>query len=628
MDDDTVSQFKNLMINADNYHKEAKWQEKLRTLQDALKHCNDSGFPEAERRKQQVLYQIGGIRRRFGQYSTAVTTLQEALEAFEHASPIVRANILGELGVVFRHSNDFSKARKVFIDQYGLARNTALESEVELCRAIGNAGMAAYNLSQQQQPQDDSLLQIAFAQLRERIDRARALRARLVQEDSQSRYIALSKSWETIGMDRLTLCYVAAGDTAEAVSLAEESQRTQSTDDPTIKAFSRFFYGHALWHNGQTAEALHQWSAPLGVCASAMALCKEPSLEHADYLKLLSQAGVDFDSYDEQGFSPLDYAVLSDTVDAKQMVAVILDAYRNTLREQFGRYYPPLDESQKEQKIREEISVRMRQSELRKHYRAILQERMRPELRSENADSIHELRKIYRQVLAENPILREVFDPFDYVKYSVFRDHRRLPLSLERLSKRFERQVEESADDDEDDFIIFFSYRWIGRISDPPLEGPDDINDTQWHRMMIAINDFLAKKGKRINPDRLSLWLDCACIDQREPDRRSRGIDALPLAVTQCDAMISLVDEEYYERAWCAVEVMLMRELVKSYGLHEWWEHVLHAPHTNRVEGSLRKGRINRDIDTRRLKLTKENEDRPKIDFLVRQSKLLGKDDA
>ena len=107
-----------------------------------------------------------------------------------------------------------------------------------------------------------------------------------------------------------------------------------------------------------------------------------------------------------------------------------------------------------------------------------------------------------------------------------------------------------------------------------------------------------------------------------------RGVDSLPLAVTQCNAMISLVDEEYYERAWCAVEVMLMHELIDSYGVHEWWEHVLQSPQTDRLSGSLKKGSFHGNIDVGNLRLTKEKEDRPRIDFLIRQSKLLGKDDA
>lgn len=79
--------------------------------------------------------------------------------------------------------------------------------------------------------------------------------------------------------------------------------------------------------------------------------------------------------------------------------------------------------------------------------------------------------------------------------------------------------------------------------------------------------------------------------------------------------MVSLIDDTYYERAWCGVEVMLMRSLVESYGLHQWWEH---------TNGSLRKG-LNFGLGS--MKLTNEK-DRPKIDFLARQSKLLGRDNA
>jgi hypothetical protein len=81
--------------------------------------------------------------------------------------------------------------------------------------------------------------------------------------------------------------------------------------------------------------------------------------------------------------------------------------------------------------------------------------------------------------------------------------------------------------------------------------------------------------------------------------------------------MISLVDGTYYERAWCAVEVMLMCALVESYGLHQWWED---------YDDSLRQGDTTRVFDVSSLKLTQEKLDRPKIDFLVRQSKLLGRD--
>ena len=99
------------------------------------------------------------------------------------------------------------------------------------------------------------------------------------------------------------------------------------------------------------------------------------------------------------------------------------------------------------------------------------------------------------------------------------------------------------------------------------------------------------------------------------------------MAATQCDAMISLMDDDYWHRAWCAVEVRLMRELMQSYHLHEWWEHRLHSK-SDPVHGTLGRGNEARDVDISKMSLTEEKIDRPKIDFLVRQSKLMGRDDA
>jgi hypothetical protein len=55
-------------------------------------------------------------------------------------------------------------------------------------------------------------------------------------------------------MGRLTLCYIDASKTEATVQLAEESQRNQSRRDPTSTAFSKFYYGNALWHDGQAKK--------------------------------------------------------------------------------------------------------------------------------------------------------------------------------------------------------------------------------------------------------------------------------------------------------------------------------------------------------------------------------------
>ena len=491
------------MRKAHAYHEKSLWQEKLRALL-AAQECIVDGFPEAEMRKQQVLTEIGGVRRRFGQYDEGVKVLNLAIEAYPGAPPVTQAQILGELGVMYRHSNDFSKALETFKKQFELASMIATrDGEIEMCRAIGNEGMSAYNLSQQRIPQDEDLLRTAISQLRERIARAQKLHDDLSREDPTSRYVDVSRSWKVIGMDRLTLCYVAAEKTAEAVELAKESQKIQVNVEPTVGAFSRFFYGNALWSNAQQAEAIQQWSAVSGTCGCAAALCKEPSKEHADYLRRLAEAGVDFSSEDEQGFRPLDYAVLSDNRDAKEVIDIVTSALRQQLRSRTP--------NQAEDQIEQEISRQLAQANLRRHYRAILQERIRPELRDVEDGSVRNVRRIYTEILVDDPTKRTILDDFWFVPYNDFKALGKLPVtaelrpgSREGLAKRISESTESDPDNDAL-YIIFFSYRWIGRHSDPPVEGPDDSKHSQYLRMVNAVETHL--KRKRLHPDNVGIWL-------------------------------------------------------------------------------------------------------------------------
>lgn len=371
--------------------------------------------------------------------------------------------------------------------------------------------MSAYNMMQQKERPEPELLSIAFDQIRERIIRARELQQRLLMEDPNSKYVSMSKAWETIGMDRLTLCHIAAGDTVEALQLAEETQRMQTTDDPTVRAFSRFYYGNALWSSDRRNEALQQWNSPNGTCASPMAFCKEPAAEYVEYVNLMAQAGVNFDTYDEQGFSALDYAVFSDTEAAKQMIEIIVDALRKDMHLNLENVMPRLPDNVIVQMVNEEITTRLREAQLRRAYRAVFQEHIRPELRTGNGDSIEKLRTVYADLLVKDLNLMEMFDAFRYVKYTDFKRHGRLPLSTDNLSISFPNNTGEITDDLEDQFIIFCSYRWIGPLSDPPREGPDDDDNTQWRRMINAVDGFL-QKHRSVNPEWLGLWLVSASL--------------------------------------------------------------------------------------------------------------------
>jgi len=194
---DAEGEFLKFKHKVDEYHKNALWQEKLQTLQNALAICEKPDFPNAQLRRQQVLYEIGGIRQRFGQHDQAVETLDQALAAHLTASPIERACILDELEVVYRHNSEFFKALEVFREQYRLVResnNTSLEAEAEVCRAIGNEGMSAYNLTMLEKPPDCALLETALNQLWKRITQARNLQRRLLMEAPMFKYVSMSKS--------------------------------------------------------------------------------------------------------------------------------------------------------------------------------------------------------------------------------------------------------------------------------------------------------------------------------------------------------------------------------------------------------------------------------------------------
>ena len=89
--------------------------------------------------------------------------------------------------------------------------------------------------------------------------------------------------------------------------------------------------------------------------------------------------------------------------------------------------------------------------------------------------------------------------------------------------------------------------------------------------------------------------------------------------LAQCNAMISLIDDNYYERSWCCIEVMMVQTLRKANGVHLWYEHVIDPASGNEF---LRDGPRDLEMNIAQKKVTYEA-DRPKLLFLERQTKLL-----
>lgn len=91
--------------------------------------------------------------------------------------------------------------------------------------------------------------------------------------------------------------------------------------------------------------------------------------------------------------------------------------------------------------------------------------------------------------------------------------------------------------------------------------------------------------------------------------------------LAQCDAMISLTDDLYYERAWCCLEALMIQTLRHAYGRHIWYQHIIDP--SGQVESLLPgPSPADMEIDLSQKKVTYEA-DRPKLLFLERQTRLI-----
>ncbi|KAK4460087.1 Tetratricopeptide repeat protein 28 [Cladorrhinum samala] len=579
------------------YAKKSELEEALRAFGIALHLCEATDcFPNPPLYRHLTLRELGNMNRRFGRYQQAREDLEAALAIIP---PSLRsAETSGELGVVYRHMNLLENAKVAFETQYSTSRE--LNFERGSCRAVGNLGMVNYQLYQQ--TGDPSLLELAIRQLEERTESARRLQESVETEfadaDTKAHWRSFATTWESIGHARLSLCYASQGKTKEAIASALKSlNHAISLEDPVVIAFSRFFFGRALLLDGQKDEAMSQFNPP-GTCTPAMALCKEPSDEHRQYLKELVDAGADMELVDEQGYTALEYAVFNGDAASE---ALVLEGLRRKLSG-----HP---------NIEIELGNLKAGARLRKGYRELFQDKLRPVLlNGDQSDGLRTLRLAYAAALAQDPETRRHFDELKFLPYTEFLEFGRLPRSSDGLATPF---LSPAGVESSTKFVIFFSYRWIN--TDKTSNTPDDSNNTQYRRMISATEAFL-KLHPDVDRNTLGLWVDHACVDQDNP---MAGVNALPIIIAQCNAVISLVSDDYYSRAWCSVEVMMVQTLRKSYNLHLWYEHVPQDPEGQVVGGTLREGPIGLEIVMAEKFLTFED-DRPKVLFLEKQSKLLG----
>ncbi|KAI8236305.1 hypothetical protein K4K54_003771 [Colletotrichum sp. SAR 10_86] len=566
-----------------------EWEHALRSFNNAIELCkSDKSFPNASRYRYLVLGELGNTNRRFGRYETAKNILESSIT--EMKPSMQRVEFSGELGVTYRHMDRLEDAKRAFEMQYNTARGLGLEQE--MCRAIGNLGMVNYQLSHQ--CKDDGLLDLAIKQLAERVKSARRLKGEIEKRSGPNvriTHLDMLNTWETIGLARLSICHYARGNVQEAVRSALASlQMTENSPDTTVRAISRFFYGRALLLEGRRKEALGLFNTP-GTCTPAIAFAKEPSEEHRGYLRELVGVGADMEIVDEHGYTALDHAVFNGDTETE---AVVLDG--------LGK------------KGAANIAQRQAEARLRKGYRELFQEHMRPTLLGGGGDKVRDVRRVYANALATDGEKGKMFDVFKFMRWEDFRKFGRLPRSSDGLARELLSRPAETVEAGAE-FVIFFSYRWINK--EPGAKSPDDGAHTQYRRMQTAVEQFLCLYPT-VDPNKLGIWMDFACVDQDEP---SAGVSALPMIIAQCDAMISLVDDQYFDRGWCAVEVMMAQTLRNAYGI-SWLEHVHQDEHEYGSGWRLGEAE-NRKIVMKDKLLTYE-EDRSKVLFLERQSKLLG----
>ena len=468
----------------------------LHDYTSALHLCESHPSTLAER-KYLVLGGLGWLHRLNGRYSDAVRILEEAL-ALADSVPVSgpptreRVQIAGELGTVYRLMDRHEDARRAFAENYALAKE--LDLRAATCRAVGNLGMANYQRALEmwnnvREVHDDNerdkrkqkineireILDVAMQQLQERAARAFEIYEKEKGNSSHGPSVRSGQAtgWRAIAFCRLSLCHTLLAsldreetDTPTPATTSTSNSATTTTETPEQRynshleqavsltktalaslhlreratpalPLAHFFHGRALLNQGHRDQALAHLDpenpsrySDGRVTTPAMVLCKEHSAEHLEYLRELVAVGVDLLKTDGQGYTALDHAVFSGNLEGER---IILEALLSSPSS------PPRDGEAHSGGFKfseEEVRAMRQEAYLRKGYRLILQERIRPVLFSalSNPDSddtgeggerqqqqrskttpINKIRRVYAGAIAEDPEKEKVFDQLRYV---------------------------------------------------------------------------------------------------------------------------------------------------------------------------------------------------------------------
>lgn len=505
-------QFESFMRQAAEHKKKAQWELAENCLKDAEALCTRPRFPNAIQNQIKVQLELAEVTRRHGNYKDAIKA-QEKIVKSQEIDDTKKCKVYGELGVNYRHTDKIKEAAETFEKHYDLSSRLAFEMDAEACRAVGNLAISKYQmyLQLEEQSHKDLLLHSICLQ-QERVDTAKFLRRKLqdkfaVDESQQQRMalIGVNKTWladwtaklhmwESIGVSRLVLPYIANEQPIEAINSGEQAvdmTKDASWADPTVRALCRFMFGHALLNNGKVDEAKVQFDFPgsmipgaVGICTPAIALCKEPSAEHREYLQEVIDLNVNLTAYDEQGYSALDYAVYSTDKKAEKLL-------KRGLMSQID-----FDGTHDALEI----------AKVRKHFREIFHGQFRPIILMGHSDCIQALRRKYLELLQGEGDKRKCLDWLRVVSYDYFVERQELPRwgMTDDWSTREFAQLQKT--NSEEPFLIFFSYRWIGRNEDPKRKDPDSPEKYQYRRMLDALYQVLEIHPK-VKQENVYIWL-------------------------------------------------------------------------------------------------------------------------
>ena len=103
--------------------------------------------------------------------------------------------------------------------------------------------------------------------------------------------------------------------------------------------------------------------------------------------------------------------------------------------------------------------------------------------------------------------------------------------------------------------IFMVSHRWLRPSTDPALSHPDDTDNTK----AKALSEFTAwrcswvQRRHGFKPE-IFFWVDYSCFDQTDI---ANYLPMLPLWVACCERTLRYETDDYHDRAWCRLELLL-----------------------------------------------------------------------